>query len=290
MKYIYHISLLFALAVMAASCTERIEVKLDETYDRLVVEGNISTDTMAHHIYLSKTSSYFANQAAPKISGAHLNISDDLGNSVSLTEINPGHYITPDNYFGLPERSYHLQIELEQEIGESKDYEASSKLVAVNPIDSISVAFNALIGKNGSWLVKLYARDPAGIANYYMFNVYNNGKLMTDTLDKVSFTDDRLFDGNYIYGIGAVYFENNVNDQPFKIGDTVVLQMTGLNQNQFDYYIEVILATSFQNPMFGGPPANVKGNISNGAFGYFGTHSTTYSSVILTEDNIEYIE
>ncbi len=123
-----------------------------------------------------------------------------------------------------------------------------------------------------------------------MFNVYNNGELMTDTLDKVSFTDDRLFDGNFTHGIGVAYFKNNIDDQPFKIGDTVVLQMAGLNKSQFLYFNEVIRATSFQNPMFGGPPANVKGNINHGGFGYFGAYSTTYSGLILTEDNIEYDE
>ena len=64
--------------------------------------------------------------------------------------------------------------------------------------------------------------------------------------------------------------------------------MAGINEVQYTYFNEVMQATSFQNPLFGGPPANVKGNISGGAFGFFGAFSTTYSTVILTEENIIY--
>jgi len=290
MKAIYIFIIIFIASLLMSSCTERLDIELDETYDRLVVEGNVMTDTMAQSFYLSKTSSYFANEAASKITGADFVINDDLGNSINLTEAVAGQYITPDDFFGIPGRTYQMKINLEKEIGESKTYEASSELMAVDPIDSIGIAFNTLVGRDGFWLVKLYAQDPGGIENFYMFNVYNNGRLMTDTLDKVSFTDDRMFDGNYTYGIGVAYFRNNEDDQPFKIGDTVTLQMAGLNKNQYTYFDEVIRATSFQNPMFGGPPANVKGNISNGAFGYFGAYSTTYSTMIIKEGDIEYIE
>jgi len=278
------------LMLIISSCTERIEVKLDETYDRLIVEANITTDTMAHSFYLSKTSSYFANQASPKVSGASIKLEDNLGNTLMLNEIQPGHYVTPNDFYGIPGRTYNIQIDLAESIGNYQSYSASSELVPVNPIDSIGIAFNRFMGRNGFWFVKLYSQDPGGIENFYMFRVYNNGQLLSDTLDKVSLTDDRLFDGNYTYGIGAAYFEHHDDNPPFKIGDTVVLEMSGLNKEHFNFLNEVIRTTSFQNPMFGGPPANVKGNINHGAFGFFGAYSTTYSSLIITEDNIDYIE
>lgn len=167
---------------------------------------------------------------------------------------------------------------------------AQSFLPSVQKIDSIGIEFNEHFGKNGFWIVKLYAQDPGDEANFYMFNVYKNGKLMTDTLNKVSFTDDKMFNGNYTHGIGVVYFRNVSDKQLFKIGDEVVLQMSGITQEHFTYMNEVLRSTSFQNPMFGGPPANVKGNLSDGAFGFFSTYSNTYCAMILTEDNIEYTE
>lgn len=282
---------LFLLALFGlGSCTERIEVELDETFTRLVVEGNLTNDTMEHSVLLTKSSSYFYNQAAPKVGGASIMITDDLGNSIQLTEKEAGIYTTPNNFFGVIGRTYALQIDLEEEIGGSTRYEASSKLQEVAPIDSIRMEFNTQFGEDGFWIVKLYALDPAAIENYYLFNVFKNGFLMTDTLEKVSFTDDKIFDGNYTYGIGVSYFNNSYEDQTFKIGDSVSLQMGGITKEHYTFLSNMSEATSFQNPLFGGPPANVVGNISDGGFGYFSAYSTTYSTIILSESNVDFVE
>lgn len=287
MKIIYKYILfpIFGLLFLN-SCTERIDVKLDETYTRLIVEGNLTTDTMEHLFYLSKTADYFSNQPAPKVNGATVSITDDLGNQVQLTEKESGIYATPADFAGQVNTKYELQIDLEEEIGGFSRYEASSVLPAVNPIDSIGMEFNERFGEDGFWIIKLYATDPGGVENFYQFKAYRNGILLTDTLDKVSFVDDQLFDGNFTFGIGVLYFNNSYENQQFKIGDTITLEMGGITKEHFTFMSNVNEATSFQNPLFGGPPANVLGNLDNGAFGYFSTYSTTYSSIILSEDNI----
>jgi len=272
------------------SCTEKIDVKLDESYTRLIVEGNLTTDTMEHVFMLSKTSDYFSNEPNPKVTGATVRITDEKGNSVLLEEKEEGIYKTPEDYFGIPNNRYDLRIDLQEEIGGFSTYEGSSFLPPVNPIDSIGMEFNSRFGEDGFWIVKLYATDPAGVENFYKFNIYRNGILMTDSLDKVSFVDDRLFDGNFTFGIGVNYFNNSYENEQFQIGDTVVMQMGGITKEQYTYMSNVSEATGYQNPLFGGPPANPIGNIDNGAFGYFATYSTTYSSMILTEDNIEFTD
>jgi len=65
---IKHINPLFLILLMAgmliiSSCTEKIEVELDETYTRLVVDGQLtSDDRVIHKILLSESTSYFYNQ------------------------------------------------------------------------------------------------------------------------------------------------------------------------------------------------------------------------------------
>ncbi len=272
------------------SCTEKIEVELDESYTRLIVEGNLTTDTMAHKFMLSKTSDYFSNQPAPKVSGAAVAITDDMGNQTILEETEEGIYKTPADFFAQVNHEYSLRIDLQEEIGGFTSYQGSSIVPPVNPIDSIGMEFNSRFGEDGFWIVKLYATDPGGVENFYQFNVYRNSILMTDSLDKVSFVDDRLFDGNFTFGIGVNFFNNSYENQQFEIGDTVTLQMGGITKEHLTFMANVDEATSFQNPLFGGPPANPIGNIDNGAFGYFAAYSTTYSSMILSEDNIIYTD
>lgn len=285
-----HTFFLVLISVWIFSCTEKIDVELDSTFVRLIVEGNLTTDTMVHQIKLSKTSDYFSNQPAPKVTGAILKISDEEGNEIMLEEKEDGIYETPPNFFGLSNRTYNLTIDLQEEIGGFTTYTGSSYIPEVAPIDSIGMEFNTSFGDEGFWIVKLYATDPGGIKNYYQFNVYKNGDLMTDTLDKISFVDDLLFDGNFTFGIGVNFFDNSKANEQFEIGDTVVLEMGGITKEHYTFMANVTEATSYQNPLFGGPPANPIGNIDNGAFGFFATYSTTYSSLILSEDNIEYTD
>ncbi|MBK7030017.1 MAG: DUF4249 family protein [Bacteroidales bacterium] len=62
--------------ILLSSCTERIEIELEDDFARLVVEGAITTDTMPHTIKLTTTSSYYYNQPAPVVQHAIVSISD----------------------------------------------------------------------------------------------------------------------------------------------------------------------------------------------------------------------
>ena len=272
------------MIIITPGCTEKIEIELDDNYIRLVVEGNITNDTMKHVFSLSKTTSYYYNQAPPTVTAAIVTITDNSGNSIQLSEESDGQYCTPENFFGLVGQTYKMKIELEEAISDDTHFESTSNIVEVASIDSIKMTFEPNFGREGFWVMSLYFTDPAETEDYYMFRIYQNGVLLSDSINKVGLSDDKFFNGNNTNGIGVAYFNNE--DQQFEVGDTVKLQMAGLNKQQFTYFIDLSKATAPQNPLFGGPPANAHGNINHGAFGYFGAYSTTYSSIILTEENI----
>ena len=67
-KYSPKILLFLMLGIIAASCTERIDVELDDTYTRLVVDGQLTGDsTETHTIILTESTSYFYNQPPPPV-------------------------------------------------------------------------------------------------------------------------------------------------------------------------------------------------------------------------------
>jgi hypothetical protein len=75
MKIIIYTLAIFAL--FNTSCTERIELELNsDEHVRLVVEGWITNQQKAHSVKLTTTTSYFENEAAPKVSGAVVSITD----------------------------------------------------------------------------------------------------------------------------------------------------------------------------------------------------------------------
>lgn len=279
---IRNISSLILLALVVASCTERIEINLNEQkYARLVVEGEFSTDTMAHTIRLTVSEDYFSNSMPVVVSNAQLSISS-AGEEYPLSEtaVGSGIYTTDPQVAGAVGSDYTLRILLDEAIGGEQEYTATSKIYPINQLDSIGLQFNEDWGDQGVWEVKCYVWDPP-TEDYYMFHIYRNGVLINDTIDQVFVVDDALYNGNYTKGIGVGYLNQaNQNEQLFA-GDIVSLRVSRITKEYSEFLWSLQEEVSYQSPLFSGPPANVKGNISSGAFGAFGTYSTTYASKVV---------
>ena len=270
------------LLIILNACTEKIDIKLDDTYTRLVVDGCITTDTAFQQVRLSTTTNYYYNQQPPAVTGATVVLSDGT-NEYVMKETVPGSsgiYQTQNKIAGETGKTYTLKVNLPEAINKHTDYSASSVLHPVAKLDSTGLEFHEDWGKAGFWVVKCYATDPGGIKNYYLFNVYRNGKLLSDTINKVVISDDILFDGNFTYGIGTFYLDNNRPEQQLRPGDTVTLEMSGITQEYYNFVSEVQQA-GFNIPFFSGPPANVSTNISPDAVGFFTAYSSSRASVIV---------
>lgn len=267
------------IALTIAGCTERIEIELDSTYQRLVVDGFITTDTTIHTIKLTKTTDYYYNQEPPAVTGANVQITDNDGSTITLNEPEPGVYQTPPDYFAEPGKTYTLNIYLEEEINGYQFYTASSKVLSIYPIDSISLAYRPDWSDEGFYEVQCWYQDPLE-TNFYQFNIFKNDVLLTDTIDKRFVTDDLLYNGSYTNGIGVGWLDQSVEREVVHPGDTVIFQAANIQEEHANFIWTLQQEISFQTPMFSGPPANVKGNISNGGIGYFAAYSVTYSKTI----------
>jgi len=275
----YLISIAFLLAI--ASCTEKIDIDLDNSYTRLVVEGAITTDTLAHTVKLSTTSSYYYNQPSPVVSGAQVSISDGAL-TFNLTEKEPGVYQTAQFVHGIPGKTYTLNINLASPVGGYTEYTATSTLYPVASMDSIGLLFHPDWTKNGIWEIKCYVLEPP-TEDYYRFLIFRNTELITDTLDEWLVTDDKFINGNYMNGISIGYLQQGSPDQGLRTGDKVTVEVNSIGKEYANFLWEAQAELFGSNPLFSGPPANVKGNISNGAVGYFAAYSANRAFTIAPE-------
>lgn len=269
------------LSVLISSCVERINIELDDSYTRLVVDGAISTDTMAHTVLLTRTTSYYYNQPAPPVSGADLQISDGTAVYI-LTEDEPGVYRTDPSVYGEAGKTYTLAIKLAASVGGYTDYNATSKLYPVSHLDSLSLEYHPDWSEQGTWEVKCYVQDPPS-EDFYRFLVSKNTKMLSDTLDEWFVTDDRFFNGNYAYGAPIAYLEQDENDQILKLGDIITVEMNSIGSDYANFIWEAQSEVRGSNPLFSGPPANVKGNINNGASGFFAAYSVSRASTVVSD-------
>jgi hypothetical protein len=274
-------TIIITAIILLTGCTERIDIDLGTTYTRFVVDGVITTDTMKHNVKLSKSIDYYSETNVPAVSNATVTINDGF-ETIQLDENDtvPGLYETPEDYFGVPGRTYNLNIELQEPINGQTSYSASSKLNPVTTIDSIDVVYKE---EWEAWELQIFAWDPVSV-NYYMFDVYKNDTLLTDTLNEVGISDDKYFNGNFTYGAPVYYFIKEYPEEVVRPGDKIRLRMSGITEEYYNFVVDVMNETfEYRNPLFSGPPANISTNISNGGMGFFTAYAVSYASMVYEE-------
>jgi hypothetical protein len=270
--------------VSLVGCTEIIDMDLDSASQQLVVDGAVTNELAFHYVRLSRSIGYLDNEPTPEVSGATLNISDGES-TMWMTESDevPGLYYSENKFLGVPGRTYVLKIEDVDvdEDGVDEEYEASSVMPEIGRADSIVLRYSA---DWEIWKILLYAQDPPASEDYYMFRVYKNGNLISGNISEYSIVSDKYFDGNYANGIWVQSLDAGSESRPLVEGDVVSLQMAGINREFYEFIDAVQRENRGQYPLFSGPPANVPGNISNGALGFFTAYAVTYKSKLIGKE------
>lgn len=279
-KYIRALLFTLVSGALVTACTERIDVELDDTYTRLVVDGQLTTDDGSRqYILLSETSSYFYNQPPPKVSGADVSIIDAEGNSLLLSEEQAGVYYLPEGFSSEIGKNYTLDIKLAKEIDGRMEYTAETGTPGIGDTVWIDLKFEPDFGDDGYYIVQCYYYDPPG-PNWYMFDIYKNDTLLTDTITEKQVVDDLFYDGGFTNGIGVGYLNQSRKDQRLRPGDVITFRASSITEGYANFVWEVQEEVGFSTPLFSGPPANVVGNMSDGAVGYFTSYSVAYASTI----------
>lgn len=253
----------FILAVALYSCEEIMDVDFrGESNNGLVVEGMITTETQAHVVKLSATGNYFTRPDQEMISDAEVSITDGE-NIYILEESAPGIYLTAPDVCGEVGKTYTLHIRLSDE----SEYEASETITSCADIDSIGQSENSILyfGDYG-YSVMYYGQEPEPAGDCYLYLLYMNDVLYTDTITEVSFVSDEFVNGNYINGF-IIY---RIREADLVEDNTkVTLKMYSISKDYYDFLSALMTETVWRGSPWDGPPANVPGNVNNNARGYF---------------------
>lgn len=285
-------TIFFSVVGLLSSCTEEIKIDLGSSEPELVVEGAISTDTMAHAITLKKTGYYFSNQEAEGIRGAEVLLSDGLS-EIMLTEsaVKSGTYFTPDDYFGTAGRTYSLTIrnvDVNND-GVKETYVSDCALNAVPPIDSMTVEKKRVFFQD-AYAIRISMQEPANVQNYYLFRVWKNDICVSDSINEWGITDDEFFKGKYLINESVMYlFPEEKPDEELIEGDRVKVEMCGISKDYLYFINEVVEEYRGRNPLFGGQPANIRTNIKRtfpessdgkGARGFFAAYAVQWKETV----------
>ncbi|SKB41132.1 protein of unknown function [Salegentibacter holothuriorum] len=269
MKNSSYLFILF-LTLSLASCEEVIDLDLEESEPRLVIDASIiwylNTEGNQQQITLSNTTGFYEDEIEP-VTEAQVTIQADNGEEFIFEHKEQGIY-TNNNFKPSLEENYTLKISYQEEI-----YTASSSFVPVPGIDFIEQNDEGGFTREDLEIEPFFT-DPEGEENFYLFTFrdFSISKLSLEIYE------DEFTDGNQV---SATY-----SDEDLASGDEVFVTMEGISEAFYNY---LFILRSQGGDNGGGPfqsqPATVKGNIVNETnpenypFGYFRlseTDSTTY--------------
>ncbi len=281
----YPLLLTLFLGLILMSCTERIDIELDTTYRRLVVYGTVTTDSVRHQVNLTTSSDYFSNMPPPPVSDALVElVFEDQTIQMVEQDSAPGLYMTPEPFRGVPGVNYSLRIndvDVDSN-GESEQYQAESRMPPVPQLDSIRLTYFRSPFVSG-YQVSMFALDSPA-REWYRFTLRKNRELLTKDLPEITVQTDDLFNGTYIFGLPVGFLaEEDPGEAPLP-GDTVTFELSGIDQSYYYFVTDAQLELFGNNPLFSGPPSNVRSNISNEGKGVFAAISVARASAIIPEE------
>ena len=280
LKYL-NIPLLLLLIVFAQSCTERLDMDLEVMKPTPVITGIISNEEQ--WVKLSTTSAYLGESEGTAISGATVTVSDGI-TSFLFQELSgeKGLYLSSTKIAVATGAKLKLNVQADfTGNGTEQEYTAVAEVAPTPQLDSITML---VVGSFGDlfWLVQVNYQDVSH-ENSYLCRVYVNNMLDMG-LNSYSIFDNRFGYGSYIERkMVAVLYERPFSSDKVQVGDEVKVSFSGITKDYFNFLYSAEEETGGRNPMFSGPPANVNGNISNGALGMFTAYQTSTLSVAIVD-------
>jgi hypothetical protein len=259
----YHI-ILTVFALITSSCTKVIDLKLNNAAGQLVIEGNITNISGAQYIKLSKNVPFTNTNTYPPVTGAYVSVIDQNGKNHFLTEVSPGTY-SFNTSGGIAGNTYKMYIQVN-----GQTYQASSTMPATVALDSVTAQNSAFKNSNNRKDIVVHYQDPSGIANQYRFVMYVNNI----QIKRVYTFDDEFSDGKYL---SLILNQNDIDIYP---GDTVTVEMQGLDKPIYQYWF-TLMQQQDNGPGGSVTPSNPPNNITPDALGYFSAHTTQSETIVV---------
>ena len=290
--YMKHKILLILLLSITFSCSEPIDFNLNEgENNRLVVDGGITDELKIQKIRLTRSADYLLNQIVLPELEAEVRVSDDDNVFIYKDNDNDGIYETEIPVAGEPGKTYTLNIKLT----DNETYTAEAYMNPIGEIDSLRYEYieEFTHGDNGPeklffYKIYLFAQEPETTGDYYLWDLFLDNELDTDTLREKVFSDDQSINGNYITGAELFWIENQKIENEITIA---TVTMKAISKEQYNHNLALMLETDWRRGPFQGPPANVPSNINNGALGFFSANAVSSISIEMNfETNPDYWE
>ncbi|MDT0607515.1 DUF4249 family protein [Croceitalea rosinachiae] len=274
---------LFIVLAFLSSCTDVIDVPVQEGPTRLVVEASLDwekgTQGNIQTIKLSESTAFFDTNTQTAVTSANVIVTNDSSGANFIFEHQSnGEYLTT-NFEPILGQSYTLQISYNGEI-----FSATETMTGVTEITDVFQ--DREDGFEDDVLeVHVIFTDPPEEGNNYLFKFQRRG----DLLPELEEADDEFVNGNEIDWWYEIEENEDENVLPFQPDDIVDIEMYGVSRAYYNY-IDILIDQIGGVGLFEATPVAVKGNCINTtnadsyAFGYFRLSEVVRTSYTFIED------
>jgi Domain of unknown function (DUF4249) len=276
--------LAFINVIALSSCEKVIDIDLNESDNKLVIEGKINNQGECT-VKLTQAKSYNQNNEFPGVTDAIVVIFDNQGNSDTLEQGIAGMYYS-DQIIGTPGVTYSLNVNWN-----NQNYTSVCRMPELVQIDSLSLRKEVFF-VDTTLITIIHFKDPANSNNYYRY-LYSINDLSANTDYFVE--SDKFYNGLDVEtripifelspnggpggGPGGPGGPGNPGPGPIT-PDTLKIEMWGIDKSMELYY-RTLSATIDASSGQQAAPANPESNITGNALGYFSAYSISKASIVI---------
>ncbi len=262
-----NIGIAFIAVIALPACRDEVILNLNTVGAIVVIEGKISNDSIPFKVRVTTTADYYSLDI-PIVTNAFVTINGNDGSKDTLHHDSDGYYFS--NYINPCKVgvSYTLNV-----VYKGKAYNATETCLPQNPIDSVKTIYQPKKGffPAGYYLWE-YTTEKPGKGDCYQWDLYQNDTSVFDRFYYLS--DDQFLDGNGQYIASDFKY-------PFRLGDSIIFEQFAISRQFYNFLTEINNQGSRNGSPFSGHPANIGGNISNGALGYFAVRNVIRKRLVV---------
>ena len=273
------------------SCEKDIDLKLDPSENRLVVDANIENGRPPV-VFLSKSIDYFSKITPSLLSesfvhNAMVSVSDgaQMVKLIEDTIVNIGgnkicYYTTPKGslFLGKINTTYKLNIQLGNDL-----YTATTTIPEITRrVDSMWWEKLPFSDDPKACRVMITAKDKPGLGDYIRYFTKVNSSPFLPGFTSVY--DDDIIDGKtYTIPLEKGFDKNGIfvdSLSYYKRGDTVTFKLCQIDKNTYEFW----RTYEFSYQSIGNPfssPVKIQSNVNNNALGCFSGYAAQYRTLII---------
>jgi hypothetical protein len=252
---------LLILALVFSGCEKVINLPLDTTEQRAIIDAKLDMNTGKCTVLLTKSGDYYEKKDFEKITGAKITINEEGANPITLKELGNGSY-SSDSMKITSGKKY--TIKLENVLGKSYSATTTAPVrVALRRLGRVR-APNELNSTQTRFYVSATWTDPVAGRNYYWLKTYVNGVYRSQ--------DYVLIDDKFTNGQSMT--EQTYN--PAIQGSKVKIELHSIDAQSYEYFKQLFEVIDNPDKSF-----NPKSNFGVDAFGFFSITAYEFRTIDL---------